>query len=365
MDETHRIAEGIGTSPTTSHRIARSRLEFEGGRPAGRRLVLRGVPMATNRITGWPSRFEGQTGSGASAEAARPRMPATSEASHGRGLGIRLSERPLDTETNQCGHPQGVRCCVPPQSCLAAAATCGLVVSSARATSDPTEPRGHCSMEALQVAAYKKRSNKLGPIWFSSMKAAFLSFRPADGRGDRKGRHPLFTTTTDTTASPLWPPSVCRLSASTWVCICGSNRTTFMRPMWPRFSVHSYDTCGVRSYCCGTMAPSTKDPSLPNCRRTIPDFTLKPFPAMRPNSIQSSRSGMTSRAIPPTVCFETSSISGSDSTTMHGVCVALEPNSDHSSWRPTSPRHRGSHCITYAKRYSSGRFATLRAKRCK
>jgi hypothetical protein len=70
-------------------------------------------------------------------------------------------------------------------------------------------------LEALPVAAYKKRRNDLGPIWFSSMKAAFFSFRPADGHGHRQGRHLSFNTTIDTTASPLWRPSVSQPSANT------------------------------------------------------------------------------------------------------------------------------------------------------
>ena len=166
-------------------------------------------------------------------------MRATFDASFGRSIAIRLSERSVDAETNQDRYPQGVRCCVPPQSRLAAVAPCRLVVSSARGPGDPTGPRGHCSLEALPVAAYKKRRNDLGPIWFSSMKAAFFSFRPVDGHGDQPGRHPLFSTTTDTTASPRWRLSVFQSSASAWVYISGFSRTTSKRCMWPGFSAHS------------------------------------------------------------------------------------------------------------------------------
>ena len=143
---------------------------------ARRRVVLLCLPMATDGTSRGPDRSEGQTGSGSSAQTARGRMLPTLEASSGRGIGIRLSERSVDAETNQNRYPQGVRCCLPPQSRLAAVATRGLVMSSARAPSDPTGLRGHCSWEALQVAAYKKRRNDLGPIWFSSMRAAFFSF---------------------------------------------------------------------------------------------------------------------------------------------------------------------------------------------
>ena len=184
------------------------------------------------------------------------------------------------------------------------------------------------------------------------MKAAFFSFPPADGHGGRRHRRPLFITTTDTTASPLWRPSVCQPFANTWVCISGSGRTTSQRLMWLGFSVHSYDTCGGQSSSCGTTDESTRDRSWPNCGGTIPVSTLNRSPATLLNSIPLNRYGMTSRATPPTVCFKTSGISASDSTTMHGVCVARKPNSDRSSWPPTSHRRPGSGCITYAKRYN-------------
>lgn len=352
MNETHRIAEGIGAPPTTGDGIARSRPESERGRAARPRLFLFCFPMATDGRARRPGRSEGQTGSGAPAQTARGRMPATLTASSGRSTGIRLSKRSVDPETNPDRYPQGIRCCIPSQSRLASVATCRVVVPSTRASSDPTGPRGHCSLEALQVAAYKKTRKDLGPICCFSMKAAFFSFRTADGHGHRPDRRRSFVTTTDTTASPPWQPSVCRPYANTWVCISGSSRTTFRRPMWLRFSAHSYGTCGDRLSYCGTMALSTKAPSLPNSRRTIPDSAFKRSPAMRPSSIPLNRSGTTSRATTPTRHTATSSTFGSDSTTMHGASVAPKLHSDHFSWRPTCRHHLGSACITYAKRYN-------------
>jgi hypothetical protein len=352
MDETQWIPEGIGTAAATGHRIARSRFDFERGRAARRRLVLLCLPMATDGSSRRPDRAEGQTGSGSAAQTARGRILATLRSSSGRSIGLRLSERSVDAQTNPDRYPQGIRCCIPSQSRLATVATCRLVVSSSRASSDPTRRRGHCSLEALQVAAYKKTRNNLGPICCSSMKAASFSFRHVDGHGHQLGRHRSSITTTGTTASPPWRPSVYQPYANTWVYTSGSSRTTFRQPMWPRFSVHSYDICGGRLSYCGTMVVSTKGLSSPNCRRTIPDSTLKRSQVMRPNSIQLSRSGMISRAMTQTHYSATSNIFGSDSTTMHGGSVVRRLNSDHSSWRPTSRRRPGSISITYAKRYN-------------
>src|SRR3989304_10083278 len=353
MHETHWNPEGVGTASATSHSTPRAWYESEGGRAACRGLIFRGLPMATGGSPGRPWGSEGQTGSGPSAEAARRRTPAASGPLVGRSLGLWFSQRAVDAEADSAGDPQRVRYCIPPQPPMAAVAPRGLVLPGTRAPSDPAERRGHCPLEALQMAAYKKRRNDLGPTWFSSMKAAFCSFRPADGRGGRQGRPLSFITTTGTTVFPPWPPSVSRPSANTWGCISGSSSTTFNRPMWPRLSRHSYDTCLVHSSCCGTMDPSTKDPSSPDCRGTIPDFTLNHSPAMRPNLIQPNKSGMTSRATPPTVCFGISSTSGSNSMTMHGGGVALKRKFNPSSWRPPSRARPGSVCITYAKPYSS------------
>ena len=201
LNETNRIAESIGTAPTACHRVDRARFSFEGGRAARPRLVLLCLSMATDGGPRGSGRAEGQASSRSPAQTARGRMLRTVSDSSGRSIGIRLSQRSVDAETNPDRYPQGIRCCIPSQSRLATVTTRGLVLSSTRASSDPTGPRGHCSLEALQVATYKKRRNALGPICCSSMKAAFFSSRPADGHGHRPGRHRFSITTTDTTAS--------------------------------------------------------------------------------------------------------------------------------------------------------------------
>jgi len=206
-----------------------------------------------------------------------------------------------------------------------------------------------------------KKAQRLGAHLVFLEESGFLLLPTRRRTWGPTGQTPVvhYNTTTGTTVFPPWPPSVCQPSANTWVCISGSSRTTSQRLMWLGFSVHSYDTCGGQSSSCGTTDESTRDRSLPNCGGTIPASTLNRSPATLLNSIPLNRYGMTSRATPPTVCFKTSGISASDSTPMHGVCVARKPNSDRSSWPPISHRRPGSGCITYAKRYNRREHSSI------
>ena len=185
------------------------------------------------------------------------------------------------------------------------------------------------------------------------MKAASCSFPAAAGRGDRWGRRRSCDTTTNMTAFLLWPPSVCRLSANAWGCFCGSSRGTSAPQMSPPSFACFCATCGGRSSCCGTMVASTRGHSLLNCEGRIRVFISNHSPAMLRNSIPSSRSGMTSRAIPPIACFGIRSISEAHSTIIHGGSVAPKISCDRSSLRRTCLRHPGESCVTYAKPYKT------------
>src|SRR3990172_8927201 len=88
MDETHGIAEGLGTAPATGHRVAGARLESEGGRAAHPRLVSLCVSMATSGRPRWAGRSEVQAGSGSSAETPGRRLSPAAEASFRRGIGL-------------------------------------------------------------------------------------------------------------------------------------------------------------------------------------------------------------------------------------------------------------------------------------
>ena len=163
LDKTHGIPEGVGTAPTTGHPMARSRFESEGDRAARPRLVLLCLPMATDGTSRGPDRSEGPTGSGSPAETPGRRMspaptarggrPATWGASSGRGIGLRLSERSVDGETNHRRHSQGIRCCLSSPACRATAAMYRVVLSSAPAPRHPTRRRGHCSQRSLFAEA--------------------------------------------------------------------------------------------------------------------------------------------------------------------------------------------------------------------
>ena len=362
--ETHRIAQGIGTAPAASLRADEERNQCEGGGPTRRRVPHLGLSVAAGSARARAIRVEGGAGFGASPKTARRRLRAALGPAGEGCRGVWFFQRSVDLETDRRGNSQRIRDHLSSESPLATSAPRGLVLSGAGASSRPARRSSHRSLETLPVASYKKRRDDLGPIWFVLMKAAFFSFPVVGERGGRRGRRPSCGTTTNTTAFPLWRPSGCRPFANVWDCIFASSRGTSVRSMSPHSSVFFCDVFVARLFCCGTMAAFTKDRIWLNCDRIIPGFTLSGSPAMHQNSIQSSRSGTTSRGIRPIACFVTGGIFDLHSTTARGASAARNTNSGPSSWRPTCRRRPGDNDITYAKHYIFAESAISAQKRC-
>ena len=123
--------------------------------------------------------------SGAEALTASPRpgaaqtpggaMPAIVGVVAERGRCLRLPQRTMDVGSHRRGDCAGVRCILSSQSCMAAASSTLLVLPGSGVAGHAARRGRHRPLEALPLAAYKKRLANLGPIWPSWMKAAFCS----------------------------------------------------------------------------------------------------------------------------------------------------------------------------------------------
>ena len=143
-------------------------------------------------------------------------------------------------------------------SCLENTAPRRLELSGARAPCDPKGRRSHRTLEALQVACYKKKPEDLVPTSFSSMKAAFCSFRRDVEHGDFKAKRPSSVTAISTKRSRHWRRSPFRPNANTSVCTLVFSRTISRHSMWPTFFALSCEICVATSFSCGTTLRFTR-----------------------------------------------------------------------------------------------------------
>ena len=262
-------------------------VEHKRCRPTRRHFLCLCLSVEDGCPNGRVGRHKSQTCSGAPAQNERTGPESLIRfASEGR-LGLRLSQRPLDFKENCVGNSKRIRGAVSPQSYLADPARRGVVLPGSRAACHSTRREGHRTLEALQVAAYKKKPKDLGPILFSWMKAASCLSPHAVARGGRGVARRSSTTVTSMIASRHWLRFPYRPSTNTWACTCAFSRT-ISRP-WTRhsFCVNCCNIFAVRSFCFGIADAYTRARSSQKCSRIIRVYRLSGFPSMLPNSLLS------------------------------------------------------------------------------
>ena len=340
--ETIWIAEDVGAPAAKGCRAIGERFDPGGRGPSGERLGILGLPLEQDACGGRTGGLGAQAHAGSAPKAEGRRTPAPPRIAFTGGLGVRFCQRSVDPEAYRQGDSQRVRRKVSPQPCLASAARVQLVLPGSRAPSAATRRKGHRPLEAVSLAAYKKRRYDLGPIWPFSMKVAFCSSRPAGGLGGHAGRLPSFAIATNTTAFRPWLPLPSRRSASIWGFTSASNRTTSKVSTWPPSCGNCSITCGGTSSSFGTKGAITKDRTWPGCGKTTGACISSGSPATPRNSIPPSRSGTISRDTRPTACPATAKISATTFMPILAVSAAPKPNCDPSSFPPTCRHRRGS-----------------------
>ena len=166
--ETPWIARGTGKAPSTSHWLAERRQDkpvggsaYSGSIQELRFSMVPGVPGG--RLQG-PSFKDDPR---ASSQALSKREGNSNRAALVRPTGCRVSDRPLDLETDCPNHPQAAWDSVSPQPCVENPSGDGLELPETRAPGSTKERERNCAVEGLPVAPYKKKPKDLGPIWFS------------------------------------------------------------------------------------------------------------------------------------------------------------------------------------------------------
>jgi hypothetical protein len=290
--ETPWIPRGTGEAPATRNRVAEGRQHDPVGRStlSGSIQELR-FPMVPRVPEGWvqgPS-FKGDPGT--SAQAVSSRATHLIGDPSVRSTGRRVSDRPLDFETDCSNHSQALWGPVSPQSCVAVASENGVELPEAGTPGIAKERERDRPLEGLPMAPYKKRPKDLGPIWCSSMSLASCSFPTFVVRGLRRGRPRCSITFTNRTESPRSMLCRYRRNGNVWRFISGSRDATLTVWMFDLFSRSCSSMSGVPWFCCGTEGPSTGVKKSSGFLSSIRGFIWNTFRPMLPSLILLNMSG--------------------------------------------------------------------------
>ena len=349
VHETLRLTQNVGTAPAPGGGAPGSRPEPERGRRpcAGVGSISLSLAAGLGRSGG--GRLSPQAGARAAAQINPPAVHAAGTAVIAGGQGPWVRQRAVDLTAHRGGDSGALWGALSPGARLEAVAPRGLELSGARRAGHPPQRAGHRALEALHVAGDKKKPENLGPTSSSWMSVAFCSFPPAVAPGRQRGTRPSSHTTTSMTGSRCWLRSPCRQSVSIWASTAASSRVTSRPSLSPPSSAHSCGSSADPSSCSGIAARFTGDlPSRP-CARPTPACTWKSSRRMPRSSIRRSRSGMTSKAVRPTVCCGTHTISAVVCRPTAAGFGAHRRSCTRSSAALSCPRHPENMFIAYAK----------------
>src|SRR5919197_2722229 len=309
VHETLWITQNLGTAPTPGRNAPGRRPELERGCSPHARVGGVSVSMAARLGRRSRGGVSPQAGARPAAQADRPAMRTVGAALTPGGPSAWVRERAVDLTAHRGDDSGALWGALSSRARLEALAPLRVELSGAGAARQPTGRAGHRPLEALHLAGAKKKPNDLGPISPFWMRAASCSSPTGAAFGRPGGTPPSYPTTTSMTASRHWRHSLFRPSASTWACTCASSRATSRPLTSPPSCARS---CGIfedPSFCSGTVARFTGGQPSRQYARPTPGCTWKSSRRMRRSSIRRSRSGTTSKAARPTVCYGTHGIS--------------------------------------------------------
>ena len=162
--ETPWIPRGTGKAPPARDRVAERKQDDSVCRSAfGGSIEKLRFPMVPRvprgRVQG-PS-FKGD--SRTSSEAVSKGEKEISGTTFVRSAGCRVSNRPLDLETDCPNHPQALWHPLSPQSCVAGASRDGMELPETRAAGFAEEREGDCALEVYRWPRIKKSRKTWGP----------------------------------------------------------------------------------------------------------------------------------------------------------------------------------------------------------
>ncbi len=301
--ETPWIPRGTRKAPSTSDRITERRQDDSFSRGAfGGSIKELCFPMVSRVPRGWiqgPS-FKGD--SRASSQAVSNREKQIGGSTLVGSAGRRISDRPLDSETDRPNHSQTLWHPVSPQSCVAVASRDGMELPETRAPGSTKERERDCALESLSVAPYKKKPKDLGPVWSSSMSLASCSSQTFVTPGLRKDKPRSSITSANRTG---FPPSMhwwYRRNGNAWRSASGFGRGILTLWMFVLSLKSCLNMSGTPWYCCGIGARSTVVKKLSSFLQSIHGFIENIFQPMLLNLTLQNMFGIRLTVPFPIVC---------------------------------------------------------------
>jgi hypothetical protein len=291
--ETPWIPRGTGKAPSTCDRVPERRQDDSFSRSAfGGSIQELRFPMVPRVPRG---RFQGPSFKGdsrTSSEAVSKGEKEISGTTFVGSAGCRVSNRPLDLETDCPNHPQALWHPLSPQSCVAGASRDGMELPETRAARFAKERERDCALEGLSVAPYKKKPKDLEPVWSSSMSLASCSFQTSVALGLPKDKPRSSITSTNRTG---FPPSVlcrCPRSGNAWLFISGFGRAILTVWMFVLSLKNCSNISGAPWSCCGIGGPSIDVKKSSSFSLNILGFIWNTFLPMLLNLTPQNMSGI-------------------------------------------------------------------------
>lgn len=305
--ETPRNSATTGEATPTSDSVVESRETSVGRGACLKRLQELGLPVVRDVQKERTHRASPPPDPRPSAQVVQDPEATARQASFGGPPNFWPSYRSVDLEADRPVDREAISHFVPPQPCLAVTSRHGVELPEARTPSSPTRRSGHCPLETISLAPYKKTLNVLAPIWSSSMNPVSCLSPTWPAPGPQKGKRPSFAISTNKIESRRSAPWPCPPSGDNWPSIL------IFAPAILRgwMSEPSSNTCsgifGGPWSCCGIGERSIAAAKSSSGSETIQDCMWNRSLPMPRNSILRNMSGTRPTAPWPIVRQQTCS----------------------------------------------------------
>ena len=339
--ETPWIPRGTGKAPPTCHRvIERGQNDSFSGGAFGRSIKKLRFPMAPGVPGGWVQSPSFKGDSRTSSEVISNREKGIGETPFVGSAGCRISDRPVDLETDCANHSQALWNPVSSQPCVAVTSEDGMELPEARAPGSAEERQRDCTLESLSVAPYKKKPKNLGPVWSSSMNLASCSSQTFVAPGLRKDKPQFSITFTSRTGFPPSMPWWYRPNGNAWRSTSDFGRGILTVWMFVISLKSCLNMSGTPWSCCGIGVRSTVVKKLNSFLQSILGFIENTFPPMLLNLTLQNMFGIRLTVPFPTVsrriwrslwqCYGTQNVGSEDHQGSYGLAsmppISLGPN---------------------------------------
>lgn len=270
----------------TRNRTAEKRLYLVGSSEKARLFSRLGLSLAADVPGRRRSSHEGKAGTGASAKAdAWPKEDIDTNSAE-RSSFVRIPYRVMDAKTCGRSDREKIRHSISSESFMAFSNGSRMELPEARKTSQRARRESHTALEAVRMAAYKKKPIGLVLILSFLTKAASCWFPISDAHGRHGGKLPIFLWRGIGRKYRLFPLSVFLLKESALPSISDSMLLkTSRRRKLKDFCTTLGDILEDMLFFCGIRVRFTKPVWLRNVLQRIKKLAPISFPAMPLNLI--------------------------------------------------------------------------------